>query len=66
MFLPGSIHPFTSGTALCLSTPALLRLLYWAIRRWGVFRNRAEPLPAGSSAQTLPATDTGGGLKFYL
>lgn len=32
----------------------------------GVFGNGAEVLPAGRSAQTLPATTTRAGLKFYL
>lgn len=37
--------------------------------RWlemGVFGNEAQSLPAGGSAQTLPAPATGTGLKLYL
>lgn len=59
-FLQGA---FPSGTALWLDTPALPSPVLGCLEM-SVFR--AESLPEGSSAQTLPATDTGLGFIFLF
>lgn len=66
VFLPGTVHPLTSGTALWLSTPALVSLQYLAVQRWVVFRSEAGSLPCRLQCSDPQTTDTGAGLKFYL
>lgn len=53
VFLPGTVHPLTSGTAHWLGTPALVSIQYSAVQRWDVFKNEAGSLPCRSQCSDL-------------